>query len=134
MLQGKLAKCLKSGTHVTASLTCMHAAATAVVTCKMLQGKLAASLKSGTRATAAELRQDATKGLLHLLPTAQVKVAAQKGKDLDADPAAVKRMKAKANNNRAAAGKKRKGGGRAGGATGSNTAAGLRRGGSIRQQ
>jgi hypothetical protein len=33
MLQGKLAKCLKSNTYATESLTCMHTAVTAVVMC-----------------------------------------------------------------------------------------------------
>lgn len=72
----------------------------------MLQNKLAGALKSGQRPTAAQLREDAEKGLLPLLQTADAKEAAQKGKDLDGNAAAGKRLKQA---NSRAAGKKRKG-------------------------
>jgi hypothetical protein len=74
--------------------------------CCLLQNALAGELKSGQRPTAAQLRQDAEKGLLPLLQTAEAKVAAQKGKDLDGNPAAGKRLKQAKGR---AAGKKRKG-------------------------
>jgi hypothetical protein len=78
-----------------------------LVDCCLLQNTLAAALKSGQRPTGAQLRQDAEKGLLPLLQTAVAKVAAQKGKDLDGNVAAGKRLKQQTKSR--AAGKKRKG-------------------------
>ncbi|WIA19765.1 hypothetical protein OEZ85_005679 [Tetradesmus obliquus] len=55
-------------------------------------GSLAEALKSGERATAEQLRKDASKGLLALLPTAEAKAAKQQGTDLEGSKAAAKAL------------------------------------------
>jgi hypothetical protein len=77
-----------------------------LVDCCLLQNSLAGALKRGQRPIGAQLCHDAEKGLLPLLQTVEAKVASQKGKDLDGNLAAGKRLKQARSR---AAGKKRKG-------------------------
>ncbi|WIA36819.1 hypothetical protein OEZ86_008074 [Tetradesmus obliquus] len=54
---------------------------------------LGKALETGERATVEQLRKDAGKGLLAMLPTAEAKAAQQQGKDLEGSSVAAKALK-----------------------------------------